>query len=311
MSISHISELDLNLLFPLSVLLKERHISRAAERCNVSQPAMSRSLERLRRDFNDELLVRNGRTYARTPLGDRLLGDLDKVIPEIEALYQREDQSLLASVEVIKMTMTDHACAVLLPPILRRLRTTVPLLRVEIRPFSDQRFDEVLSGQTDLLFDVAGAPRFLETETLYTDDFVCIVSKDHPITSDAFSLDDYLMYPHIAVSVLEGEQTLIDRPLKERGLYRRISLVLPYFTPAIFALGGTESILTVPRQLGLMLPLGSQVRCINPPQEIGPFQYQMIWHRRLSQDKVHLWLREQIRNAVGFLHSGKGGGYGS
>jgi DNA-binding transcriptional LysR family regulator len=307
MPFSHISELDLNTLFPLSVLLKERHVSRAAERCSLSQPAMSRALEKLRRDFNDELLVRDGRSYTRTALGDRLLGDLDKILPEIEALYQREDKSLLASVEVIKMTMTDHACAVLLPPMLKRLRTTLPHLRVEIRPFSDQRFDEVLSGQTDLLFDVAGAPRFLETETLYTDDFVCIVSKDHPITADAFSLEDYLMFPHIAVSVLEGEQTLIDRPLKAQGLYRRISLVLPYFTPAIFAIGGTASILTVPRQLGLLLPLGSQVRFINPPKQIGSFQYQMIWHRRLSEDKVHLWLREQIRNAVGFLHSGNMG----
>lgn len=265
---------------------------------------MSRVLERLRRDFNDELLVRSGRSYTRTALGDRLLGDLDKILPEIEALYQREDQSLLASVEVITMTMTDHACAVLLAPILKRLRTAAPNLRVEIRPFSDQRFDEVLSGQTDLLFDVAGAPRFLETETLYTDDFVCIVSKDHPMQADAFDLGSYLMFPHIAVSVLDGEQTQIDRPLKALGLYRRISLALPYFTPAISAIGGTESILTVPRQLGLLLPLGSQFRFVNPPKEIGSFQYQMIWHRRLSEDRVHLWLREQVRNAVGPLHSG-------
>jgi hypothetical protein len=58
--------------------------------------------------------------YTRTPLGDRLLSDLDKILPEIEAVYQKEDQGLLASVEVIKMTMADHACAVLLLPVLSR-----------------------------------------------------------------------------------------------------------------------------------------------------------------------------------------------
>ena len=307
MSLEHTRTTDLNGLYLLSVLLKECHISRAAERCFLSQPAMSRALDRLRRDFQDELLVRNGRKYERTPRADRLLAELDRILPRIEDLFVDGPQDLPASVEVVRLTMNDHACAVLLPPILRRLWTVAPNLRVEVLPFSDRRFDEIQAGQTDLLFDVSGAPRSLETETLYVDDFVCVVAKDHPVVSENFSLEDYLKYRHILVNVLEGEQTLVDQTLRTKGLYRQIGLVLPYFVPALLMIPATELILTVPRQLTHSVPLGSQVRLLAPPTEMASFQYQMVWHHRVSEDRVHRWLREQVRSAVGFLHSWSGG----
>jgi len=303
MSFEHTRATDLNGLYLLSVLLKECHISRAAQRCFLTQPAMSRALDRLRRDFQDELLVRSGRKYERTPRADRLLAELDRILPQIEDLFVEGTQNLLASVEVIRLTMNDHACAVLLPQILRRLWMVAPNLHVEVRPFSDRRFDEVQAGQTDLLFDVSGAPGSLETETLYVDDFVCVVSSDHPVVSEVFSLEDYLKYRHIVVTVLEGEQTLVDRTIQAKGLYRQIGLTLPYFVPALLMVPGTDLILTVPRQLTHSVPLGSQVRLLAPPTEMASFQYQMVWHRLVSEDRVHRWLREQIRSAVGFLHS--------
>jgi len=69
MRYEHIKKADLNLLQPLAVLLEEKHVSRAARRCFLSQPAMSRVLERLRDTFGDELLIRDGRWYERTARG--------------------------------------------------------------------------------------------------------------------------------------------------------------------------------------------------------------------------------------------------
>ena len=58
---THLRQVDLNLLLALQALLEERHVTRASKRSFLSQPAMSRALERLREMFGDALLIRSGR----------------------------------------------------------------------------------------------------------------------------------------------------------------------------------------------------------------------------------------------------------
>ena len=86
----HLRNLDLNLLVLLHALLEERHITRAAERSFLSQSAMSRALERLREMFGDPLLVRSGRAYERTVRGERVLRELEALVPRLEAMVRGE-----------------------------------------------------------------------------------------------------------------------------------------------------------------------------------------------------------------------------
>ncbi len=106
----HINRADLNLLHTLFALLEERHVTRAARRCFLSQPAMSRALERLREMFGDELLIRVGREYQRTARGERLLRDLESLLPRLELLLKGEQFDPALSEERFRVTMTDHAC---------------------------------------------------------------------------------------------------------------------------------------------------------------------------------------------------------
>src|SRR5690348_3066788 len=82
----HLPRLDLNLLLPLRALLEERHITRAAQRSFLSQPAMSRALGRLREMFGDPLLVRSGSTFERTGRGEQLLRELETLLPRLESM---------------------------------------------------------------------------------------------------------------------------------------------------------------------------------------------------------------------------------
>src|SRR5258706_8303478 len=107
MRYEHIRKTDLNLLQTLTVLLEERHITRAAERCFLSQPAMSRALERLREAFGDELLIRKGRGYERTARGERLLNELESLLPKLEALLTGEKFAPALSQERFQIAMTD------------------------------------------------------------------------------------------------------------------------------------------------------------------------------------------------------------
>src|SRR6267378_6366955 len=104
----HLRNLDLNLLVLLHALLEERHITRAAERSFLSQSAMSRALERLREMFGDRLLVRSGRAYERTGRGERVLRELESLMPRLEALVRGEEQFDPArSRDRFRVAMTD------------------------------------------------------------------------------------------------------------------------------------------------------------------------------------------------------------
>lgn len=112
---THLSNIDLNLLITLQALLEERHVTRAAKRCFLSQSAMSRALERLRETFQDELLIRSGRGYERTVRGERLLRELEAILPRIDAMVRGQSFDPVQSQERFRISMTDFASVLLLP----------------------------------------------------------------------------------------------------------------------------------------------------------------------------------------------------
>src|SRR5215831_4291506 len=138
---THLTRFDLSLLQALYALLEERHVTRAARRCFLSQPAMSRALERLRGMFGDPLLVRGGGGYQRTVRGERLLHELESLIPRLEALVRGEAFDPRRSRGRIRLALTDHASAVLLPPLLERLRAEAPGIALDVSMWQSRMYD--------------------------------------------------------------------------------------------------------------------------------------------------------------------------
>jgi DNA-binding transcriptional LysR family regulator len=122
----HITKLDLDLLVHLAVLLQERHVTRAANRCFLSQSAMSRQLERLREALGDELLLRTGRVHERTARGEQLLRELEPLLPRIEGILQGRSFDPEKSKDQFQVTTTDYACMVLLPELVKRTSKFAP-----------------------------------------------------------------------------------------------------------------------------------------------------------------------------------------
>jgi DNA-binding transcriptional LysR family regulator len=294
MLLTHVAAADLNLLRVLYVLLEERHVSRAAERCFLSQPAMSRALGRLRSQFRDELLIRRKGAYERTAKGERLLIELEEVLPRLETLLRGQGFDPASSQDRFRLTMTDHASVVLLPGLVQRVKTQAPGVRIELLPWSDDRFEQVDSGRLDLVTDIPGIPATLECQELYTDEMVCMVGSRHPLRGSRVRLRDYLKYPHAVVNVLHGQQTAIDARLTELGLRREAGIVVGSFLAALLAIPTTQMIFTVPglwaKRLGSLVP----VRTLRAPTELQGFRYQMAWHPRLTADPAHRWFRDQL-----------------
>jgi DNA-binding transcriptional LysR family regulator len=264
---------------------------------------MSRALERLREMFGDELLIRAGREYERTARGERLLRDLESLLPRLELLLKGEQFDPALSEERFHVSMTDHACVVLLPDLMRRVACAAPRSRLEVVPWNDARFKDVEAGRLDLVLDVASAPSGLNSEVLFADVFACVVAASHPVRARRFTLHQYLEYPHVVVDVLSGQQTPVDHPLAVLGLKRQVGFVLPYFLPAALAVAQSNMILTTPSRLARKLEKSADVRVVKAPRELVGFKYEMIWHARLTADPAHDWFRNQVRAVAKELES--------
>lgn len=302
---TRLREINLNLLHALHALLEERHVTRAARRCSLTQSAMSRALNSLRETLRDPLIVRTGRVYERTPRGERVLRELDGIMGRLAAMVDGDQFSPAHSRENLRIAMTDHGSVVLMPSLMERLRSAAPSLRIQQSVWNDRVYDELIAGRLDLGLSAENSPPELETEILYEEEFVCLVARNRRTGVKRFTLKQYLELPHVTVETWSGQQAPVDRPLAQLGLKRNSVLRCPYFVPTIFTIARTDLVLTVPIRLGKLAAAISPVRMVRPPREIKPFTYFMTWHPRVTNEAAHAWFRDQLRAVAGSIRAKK------
>src|SRR6266542_2632100 len=168
-----LTELDLNLLVALEALLVERNVTKAGERIGLSQPGMSAALSRLRRHFDDELLVRVGRDYELTPLAQELCGPLEELIADMErVLDQRATFDPSTATRTFKICLSDYAMLVLVHPLLERLECEASGIDVQFHPLELAPTVEEPPRDVDLTIIPSAYPTAGELEELFTDRWV-------------------------------------------------------------------------------------------------------------------------------------------
>jgi DNA-binding transcriptional LysR family regulator len=234
-----------------------------------------------------------------------VLRELESIMGRLAAMVQGEEFYPARSQERFRVAMTDHGSAILLPALLERVRKAAPHARLEISAWSTQAYEDVVAGRIDVALSAEAVPPTLESEVIFNLDFVCLVGSTQPVRKRRFTLKQYLQLPHALVETLGGQQTMVDRPLAQLGVKRRVALRLPFFLPAIFAIAKTDLVLTVPRKLAKITGPIAGLRVVEPPREIKAFPYFMAWHSRLNTEPAHAWLRDQVRIAARSLSTFK------
>ena len=295
MQFPHIRSLDLSLIEPLYALLDERHVTRAAHRCDMSQSAMSRAFERLRSALDDELLVRSGGAYERTARGEQLLVDLHALLPRLDAAVRGNRFDPATSRDNLCIATTDYAASVLIPAVLERIAIAAPFVRIDIVPWNDRVFNDIEAGRIHLALIGVQPPEPFDSAALFTDEFVCVVAQNHPLRAARVTLKRYVEYGHAVVSIgKDGGQPWIERALAAHGLKRRVEYRSPYQLSAMLAASRTKMICTTARLFAQQLAPAANVRLLAAPRELPRIAYRMVWHRRLRDDAAHTWLRDQL-----------------
>jgi DNA-binding transcriptional LysR family regulator len=290
----HAGEADFNLLKPLYALLEERHVSRAASRVGLSQPAMSRTLERLRRTFHDELLVRTSAGFERTARADRLIIELEDLIPRLETTFRGDSFDPRTSRHVFRIAATEYVSAVLIPEIVKQLARSAPCMQVSVTSWNAVGAEAVESGRVDIALIGEHDCRTLESAKLFTDDFVCVTSLNHPFRGKRMTIKSFVAYPHVDIAVTGGGNPFIDNMLAAHGVRRRILFKTPFPISAAIATAASDMIYTTPRRMAQTLQALGGVRILDAPKELARFSYAMAWHRRVRDDAIQSWLRSLV-----------------
>jgi len=307
----HLRGIDLNLLVPLDLLLEHRNVSRAARAANMSQPAMSRALGRLRSLLGDPLLTRGRGGLVATPAALRLHPLVRRALAEVELILAPRSFDPATWAQEIALAAADQQTIQLLPEVMARIAREAPGVKVSVAPIGPETWDGLRDGRVDLAFGIAEErlPAGLRFAPLYDDAFVSLLRRGHPAAED-WTLPRFVALDHVLVTVLRDGRGALDEVLAREGLSRRVALRLPHFYAAMAVVARTDMVVTLPRSLAHRYaePLG--LVALKPPVERAPFTVGMIWPDSLDAEPGMNWLRRLVTEEarVGRADPADGGG---
>jgi hypothetical protein len=117
MRLEKLRKVDLNLLIIFAVIAEEKSVTKASARLLLSQPAVSRALQRARWMFQDELVVRSPSGFELTLRGRKILQELEQVLPKIEGLVVPSVFDPKKERSSFRISGPDNVCIALLPPL--------------------------------------------------------------------------------------------------------------------------------------------------------------------------------------------------
>ncbi|MEM7215544.1 MAG: LysR family transcriptional regulator [Pseudomonadota bacterium] len=299
----NVKNIDLNLLKALEALLETESVTRAAELVNLSQPAMSRALNRLQHAIKDPLLVRSGRGMVLTPRGEALREPVRDALARVSVVFKPEIFDPSKAQNRFRIMAPDYVAQMIMPKVLGQVFNLAPSVRIEMENLSATGITEMCEGKLSLGFGVVDDGPVLEnvaSQALFDDRQVCLIRKGHPLLKRGPSLDieSFASTPQAMLSITGKGGGRIDDVLKEHGLKRTIALRITQFMTISAVIAPTDLIITVPEVLARQV-MTPEIRLVQLPKELQtpPFTVSQIWHERFTKDAGHQWLRRLIKSA--------------
>ncbi|MCW7946177.1 LysR family transcriptional regulator [Streptomyces hygroscopicus] len=298
MRVTQSAGLDLNLLLALDVLLEEESVQGAARRLHLSEPAMSRTLGRIRKALGDPVLVRAGRGMVPTPHALAVRAEVSAVVERARALFAPgRDADLRTVSRTFTLLGHDATAAAYGAALFARAAAEAPGIRIRFLTESHVDAPFLRQGTADLEVGVVDstAPE-VHVEPLREDRMVGVVRAGHPLLEGELTPERFATEgDHLIVSRRGRMQGPVDAALAELGLERRVVGTVGSYPASLFVIRDTGLVgligsLSVPlaAELGLMT--------FEVPLPLPPLSLGMAWHPRHDADPAHAWLRGCVRD---------------
>ena len=298
-----LSKIDLNLLIALEVLLEERSVTRAAQRLFITQPAMSKTLQRLRDLFNDPLFTRTAHGLVPTPKAADLQQPLVAILEQLETtIFEREFDPAQAT-ERIRMCIPEIITLGGIPALLQRFALHAPNLRLQTRNILDDHLELLASGGLDFSIYVrSDYGKEIELFPLASFNVSCWFRRHHPLASkSSLSAQDLKSYPHVRLylpNITDEQVGRLEQPAEEGGLGIKYTFETTQLSVALEALKQSNAIMLGPPAIGVYqvtqgLIITHTLQDFPTVQDFNT-EICLLQHRRTLSSPLHRWVREQL-----------------
>ncbi|HVZ01671.1 MAG TPA: LysR family transcriptional regulator [Dongiaceae bacterium] len=304
----NLSTIDIRLLLVFEALMRERSVSRAAQDVGMSQPAVSRALNALRQMLKDELFVRSPGGMMPTAQARDLAPPIREVLARMQAIFESANFVPQASTRTFRLAASDHCAALVLPILEERLRREAPGIKLRVRPRRHLTVaGELDMGEIDLALGIAlDLPSRIKKQVLFSEPYVCVMRRGHPLARPRLSYDDYMAAEHLAVTHMGEPLQAVDVHLRKDGVKRRVPITINQALLAPEILLRSDLILTTQLNLVRRLSAFADLHVAPLPIPIEPLSVHLAWHRDLAKHAAHEWLRGTIIDICASLAIGEG-----
>ncbi|WP_222428738.1 LysR family transcriptional regulator [Denitratisoma sp. DHT3] len=297
------ARIDLNLLVVFEAIYTEGSVTRASARLNLTQPAISHALGRLRTLFGDPLFTRQGHAMVPTPMARSIVEPIASSLRTLDGTLSRAfsfDPGKAQRILTVGLPGGEESS--FLPPLMRRVLEASCIDLVTVSYDRAQLESRLASGKMDLALDIL-LPHSTQVlhQPLVVEQRVVLARKDHPTVGPGLDLETYLAQQHIHVTSIRQGDSLLDTELSRLGMQRRIRLRCQDYLAACRIVAETDLILTMPAELApecLAAPYDNQV--LPPPVglPLPGMELYLYWHGSADGDPANRWLREQLAQVL-------------
>ena len=293
-----LADFDVGLLLTFDALLKDKNVTHAAARLNITQSALSARLTRLRQLLGDPLFIpsTSGRGMVASPHALALQPELSRLLDQFnDFIGTAKLFDPTSSKRIFRIGATDNPVSILAPDLIPLVRSAAPHARLAFTMPNKARIAEDLEqGEIDVFVGIAddGAPGLMGRK-LFREEFVTAQRMGHPRGKGPLTLDEFCALDHLLISTSGGNFAgMIDVALAERDRTRHVSVSVQSYALAPLILGNTDLVCTLPRRF--LQRFEQVLDLVDVPLELAPFEMNLFWHPRMNADAAHSWLREQV-----------------
>lgn len=292
---NNLARLDLNLFVVFEAIYREGSISRAARGLNLTQPAVSHALGRLRDRLEDPLFVRRGHQMVPTPRARALAEPVREALAGLQHCLAGERAFDPATARRgFTLGLRDGLEACVLPPLIGFLAQHAPA--IDIQSVTVARRDlvqELAAGRLDMAMDVQlPTAAEIRQQALLDASLVVLLRRDHPLARGSLTLKRYLGARHVLVSSRRRGPGLEDFGLAQAGYQRDLALRCQHYQAAMEVVADTDLLLTLPEMLARKLADSQRFLVRRLPVTLPAMSLYLYWHRDQDNDAAHQWLRE-------------------
>lgn len=294
---------DLKLLMCFDALMAERSVSRAAERLNLSQPAMSHALARLRRLFDDPLLLKGRGLMTPTSRALQLEGQVQDLLSALRRLTEQPAAFDPATARVRFSVMApEYAEYLLAAPVTLHLEREAPNVALDFRASDpDRALDWLARGDLDFRLGWwPEPPAALRYKLLFRDRLVCAVRKNHPRFKASISTDDYLAAAHVRVQTPRTSVSSGALDQAATALQHTLDVTLKVQNLAVMSevVSASDLVATLPERLAVRLQEKYPLQVLPLPLAVPDIRMALYWHERTHKHAAHRWFRQAVSDAA-------------